>query len=186
MNVTVTVQHSADLQSKLDHLEDRAGLNAEMGIAVEDLVRTHIVKTLIPKGNALGGPSTGFWKKAADSIEGTSNGNEATVRITARGVALQYYGGRVFPSGRISDVTGRPITRLAIPISASAHGKRPGDFPKGELVLKGNVLTLGGTALFALVRSATIKPHPEVLPTESEICATATESAVNYLLRKLK
>ena len=196
MNVNVTILDRATpaIRAFLSRATNSQAIHAEMGLAVESLVLRRIRTVLIPRGNKMGAPSTGFWQKAAASVKGTSTATEATVSIPDRGVALHYYGGTVKPSGRISSVTGRAITRLAIPLDASAYGKSPGDFPKGSLTLIGNVLArkLGRgkdapfTALFALVRSVHINPHPDILPPDAEIGATAAKAGKNYLLRNLK
>ena len=193
MNLRVSLQDRATpaVKALLSRAANTKALHAEMGMSVERLVLRHIRTVLVPRGNKMGAPSTGFWQKAAASVKGTSTATDATVSITHRGVALQYYGGKVKPSGRISSVTGRPITRLASPLDASAYGKTPGDFPKGSLTLIGNVLARMpkgggfGTALFALVRSVTIKKHPDVLPTEAEIGAAAVNAGTKYLQRNL-
>ena len=114
--VTITVEDSAtpELRAEMARLTDRKPLHAEMGMAVERLVARHLRATKLPQGNRLGAPSTGFWKKAIDSVVGTANATEAVVSIPSRGVALQYYGGTVKPQ-RAEDLT--------IPIHAVAHGK---------------------------------------------------------------
>lgn len=196
MNLSIDIQDKATpaVHELLSKTANTTALHAAMGMGVETLVLRHIRTVLVPKGNKSGGTSTGFWKKAAQSVVGNSTATDATVSIRQRGVALQYYGGTVKPSGRISDVTGRPITRLAVPLDASAHGKMPGDFPKDSLICIGNILArkVGRAkdapliAMFALVRSVRIKPHPDVLPPEDQIREAAQTAASKYIRRNLR
>ena len=172
-------------------LENSAAMHAEIGLSVESLVISHIRTELLPKGNRLGAPSTGFWQKAIASVVGTSDASGATVSIPARGVALQYYGGTVFPSGRISEITGKPITKLTIPVNILAYGKSVGDFPKGEIVHLPKTNTLyrkvgdSFEAMWVLLSSVTISAHPEILPPETETLQAARDALEDYLATSL-
>lgn len=202
--VTITVEDSAtpELRAEMARLTDRKPLHAEMGMAVERLVARHLRATKLPQGNRLGAPSTGFWKKAIDSVVGTANATEAVVSIPSRGVALQYYGGTVKP---------QRAEYLTIPIHAVAHGKSVAELGLPVyrfLSKKGNWLLAedprggrkgdgsrrksagppryrGGQPLYLLRKRATIRPHPDVLPSEAEIAATAHEAATKYIARRL-
>lgn len=47
---------------------------------------------------------------------------------------IHHFGGKIVPTGRTSEVTGKPIKHLAIPINAAAKKKQPRDFPKLRLL----------------------------------------------------
>ena len=69
--------------------------------------------------------SQGFWGKAKQSINPpVIRDNKATIDITHTGVRLQWLGGTVRPTGRKSEVTGRPIRSLLIPFKDSPLRRR--------------------------------------------------------------
>lgn len=172
-----------------------------MGAAMdtEDLIRRHF--------ESLGGST--FWPAAARSTKVVPDKNgDATIEIWKKGVKLQWLGGTVKPTRRTSDVTGNPITSLLIPAKWSPLKGRELDElslpkdqvqviprknksallahvlpqPKGQTGKKSKVSVLG-----FLVKQATIKPHPDVMPTEEEIHAaakTGAEDVLQNILRK--
>jgi hypothetical protein len=202
MSMTITIEDTATpaLRRAMAALKDRKALHAEMGMAVERQVVRHFRTVKVPQGNRLRGVSTGFWKKAAASVKGTASETEAVVRVPARGVALQYYGGTV-------KAKGKPLT---IPIHPAAHGKSVAEMgvkvyrflsKKGNWILATDPNTArsgkpragkslnatripryrGGTPLYVLKQAVTIKPHADVLPTREELTETAREQARRYL-----
>ena len=100
-------------------LADRKKLHHEMGLAVETEVAEYL----------RGLPGREFYKKAAESVQLASSADAAIVSITQRGIALRRYGGTVRPTGRTSDVTGKPIKNLALPVGGAPS---PGEF-RGKL-----------------------------------------------------
>ncbi len=127
-----------------------------------------------------------YYLEARDSVVHDHDGSSAWVEIPHVGFALRYYGGTVRPSGRVSAITGRPIKRLAIPLSGSeAEGKTPGDFDDAFVIKgrrKGTALLAGRKGngmiglLFALVKKTEHKADLSVLPTASEYNNAAVEA----------
>jgi len=153
---------------------------------VMHLCEEHLDRHYVGKPNKLGGSSTGYWGKVLKSIAGTMAGDTVTVTMSGVGLAMKYYGGVIKPSGRISSVTGKPITRLAIPIDAAAHGKVPAMFGKSLIRVGGGLFSplAGrqiGQQLFILAKQATIKPDKNILPADIVVqtrCAQAIELLV--------
>lgn len=162
-------------------------LHAVAGRAILNQVKAHL-RERNATANRLGGKRTNYYAKAAQSVHAEHDAASARISVSHTGMALHYYGGTV-----------RPVNRkyLTIPIAAEAHGARVSDFPGAFVLrLKGKqpVIALrkwkGRTPgalqlLFALVRQATIKADPSVMPSPG----TSSESAVlainAYLTRQL-
>lgn len=148
--------------------------------------------------NKLGGTSTGYWQKAGNATDADSQGNEIRIWITETqglgglvGVKRHYTGGgTIKPSGRISEVTQKPIRYLTIPISPASHGKTVAMmqtlgvvYRKGsELFIhpKGSKRSETDDAIFALKKSiGPQRPNPYILPTNDEyfkVVATVIEN----------
>lgn len=98
--------------------------------------------------------SQGFWGKARRSVNPpVIRDNKATIDITHTGVRLQWLGGTVRPTGRRSEVTGRPIRSLLIPFKDSPLRRRSLaslHLPEEEVMVLGDVDT--GRAILARVR----------------------------------
>lgn len=139
-------------------------------------------------------PGRSFWTEAARSTVVKPAGDVVCVSIYKRGVALQRYGGTIKPTDRASEVTGKRITSLLIPARWSPlRGKSlydlglPSDEVKviprknGKSPLLIHERPDRSTVLGFLVKSATIKPHPEVMPTTKELHAAARIGAMDIL-----
>ena len=153
--------------------------------------------------------SQGFWGAAKRSINPpVIQDNKATIDITHIGVRLQWLGGTVKPSGRTSEVTGRRIKSLLIPFKDSPLRRRSLaslHIPEEEVMVLGDVDT--GSAILArvkerkrrnkdghyqdvtplavLARQATIKAHPEVMPSREQMREYAVHAATLVLNRLL-
>lgn len=150
-----------------------------------------------------------FWGRAKQSVEPpVLYDSMASFAITQVGVRLQWLGGTVRPTGRRSEVTGRPIRSLLIPFKDSPLRRRSLaslNFPEEEVMVLGDVasgravlarvrerkrrrdgLYQDVTLLGALVRSATIPAHPEVMPSEEEMGQYVVKAARLVLQRLLK
>ena len=144
-----------------------------------------------------------FWGAAKRSV------NPPVIRdITHIGVRLQWLGGTVKPSGRKSEVTGRRIKSLLIPFKDSPLRRRSLaslNIPEEEVMVLGDVDTGSAilarvkqrkrrnkdghyqdvTPLGALVKSATIPAHPEVMPSREQMRKNAVYAATLVLNRLL-
>ncbi len=175
MNLTLQVLDGAtarlrQLAKKVDNLL------APVTRIIGSTVKAHLVRLNAQRPNALGGKCTNYWARAGRAT--AMDPAAGTVTITRRGFRYQVKGGTLRASGRLSMVTGKPITRLAIPIHAKAHGMNPSEL--GPLfVLRGkdeNRAYLARTTgrgknaklelLYVLKRSVTHKPDPTLLPDE--------------------
>lgn len=158
-------------------------VDAAIEVNVGELVRAHLRALDVARPNKLGGERTGYYAKAANSVTTDRVKGEVTIVIPHRGMALRYYGGVVRPTGRNSEVTGKPITRLTVPIHARAHGKEARDFPnlkfyKGCLVEvpEGESPGPDSVKLFALVKSTKHEADPTVLPDEAAVLKAGEEA----------
>jgi hypothetical protein len=154
--------------------------------------------------NKLGGSTTSYWLRASDATRATATGGTITIEVLESrgtggtgglvGVRRHYTGGgTIKPSGKISEITGKPIQYLTIPINAAAHGKtvammqRLGVdiYRKGSALFmhaKGSDRSDSDTAVFALKKSiGPQRPNPAILPTDMEYYA-AISTAVDELL----
>lgn len=207
MSMTITVEDTATpaLKRYMAALRDRRPLHEAMGLAVRTQVMNHLRTVKVPQGNRLGGQSTGFWKEAMESVRSTASDSEATVSISKRGVALQYYGGTV-------RVKNKPW--LTIPINPAAHGKSvaemgvkfyrflskkgnwilatdpdPGRVRKPKTGERPNATRIpryrGGVPLYLLKKQVTVRPHADVIPTREYMAEMAARAAKSYMGRRL-
>jgi hypothetical protein len=169
----------ANTRRLLGLLGDPAALNATLETEAATTVREHIERNYVPRTNKLGGESTGYWKNVAESTEATSGPDGVTVRIRQIGLRIKYHGGVIVPSGRISEVHGKPIRMLSIPVHAAAHGRTIMDlgghkalYRKGLGIFKfttpGRPMA-GDPLYYILRRSVTIRPDPGILPPDGAI-----------------
>lgn len=140
------------------------------------------------------GLSKSFYLSAADAVVSLSDDNSAVVDIPHTGLALRYYGGDVYPSGKISLITGKPIRHLAIPVEGSeAEGKTPYDLrgstslvvtkrKKAFLVKKDSDEEI--TPLFWLVEKSHHEADKTVLPTDEALQKAASE-ALNEMIMEV-
>lgn len=132
-----------------------------------------------------------FYLRAAEAVVADASKDGARVQIDHAGLALRFYGGRVYPSGRTSLITGKPIRRIAVPKEGSeAEGKTPYDF-RGRvslIITKRKKAFLGKeeadgsfTPLFWLVEMTKHEKDPTVLPTDDTLADAAEEAIDEYI-----
>lgn len=195
----------------LNRLEQRLTSGREiadtLAAAGEAAIRDHLVAEYVPRRNRLGGPSTGFWRKAVESIDSEAQTDgSAVVRIHARGVAAHYHGATITPGKTPSTRTGQLTRALSIPTSPASHGKSPhelGDLlfrPAAKAKAGGNVIgylfrrltrprkrgkggpvAYAGKMMYVLKRSTQIPEDKNVLPPQAATEATLAE-AIDALL----
>jgi len=196
MKTTVTVTGSDEARKLLASVGDAMespGVMRAMETALKTAVQENFL-VLNQKPNKLGGERTNYWALAADATTSSVNGLSGVVECARIGVALHLHGGTVKPTGRISEVTGKPIRLLTIPVTAAAHGKTVAMLR----ALGINLYRAGGSLyrhpgqaakvdpdtdqkFFALARQANIKANPSVLPAEPELAEAAAEAARDYV-----
>lgn len=159
--------------------------------------------------DALGGRE--FWGRASDATTVETQGELAVVGVRLPGVRLQWLGGTVIPGKRPSSKTGKPTKLLAIPCSKAiseapnAYGMLAFVPVKGRphlkgLLIPGEAVTIkrgkrkgeqrvaplkDGKPLFNLVDRTEHDPHPEVIPSPSELKDAVRKGSRSYL-RALK
>ena len=171
--------------------EDEGALRKSGANRVAGSVRQHLLELKAATG------SRKWWGKAARSVQVVPEEEEgrAVVAINHRGVHLHWKGGDVRPTGRPSEVTGKPTKSLLIPFPDSPLRQRGISLaelgvPKESIHVikskKGCPILVAGIEkktrtnliwLGKLVARAHFEPRPEVLPSEEALHAEAVEGA---------
>lgn len=159
-------------------------LNQRIGGIAQRLTQRHLRVVNRTRPNRLGGPRTNFYGKAAQATFFTVTPQGVVITIAQQGMRQRFAGGVI-----------RPVTKkyLAIPATAEAHGKRPGEFDNlvftvlpgfgpvlvkaiatpikvgkvkqaGTRAVKQAGVSAGGDVVFYLRRKVTQKPDPTVIP----------------------
>lgn len=200
MNVTLSIGGKDPIESQLAQI---AGLTGEIvaeksAVEAEGITKDNFFRYGQVFPNKLGGQSTGYWEKAGRATRSEAVGSEIKVWIVETqglgglvGLKRHYTGGgTIKPSGRMSEVTKKPIQYLTIPISPSSHGKTVAMMQTlGVVYRKGSALFLApqgakksdsDPAIFALKKSiGPQRPNPFILPTNDEyfkVIATVVEN----------
>ncbi|MBR2126973.1 MAG: hypothetical protein IJ943_09605 [Akkermansia sp.] len=171
--------------------EDEGALRKSGANRVAGSVRQHLLELKAATG------SRKWWGKAARSVQVAPEEEDgrAVVAINHRGVHLHWKGGDVRPTGRPSEVTGKPTKSLLIPFPDSPLRQRGISLaelgvPKESIHVikskKGCPILVAGIEkktrtnliwLGKLVACAHFEPRPEVLPSEEALHAEAVEGA---------
>lgn len=181
-----------------------AGISAEKvasasRLKVEDTIKNNFESYGKSNQNKWGGNnSTKYWLRASDATVTTSSGGTITAQVAEGKTSLvgvrRHYtgGGAIKPSGRTSEVTGRPISRLTIPARAEAHGKSVATLR----ALGVNLYRAGGTlreqtgakrsdndpVYFYLAKQVgPMKPNPRILPTDAQFMQAISETVEDIL-----
>lgn len=192
MNIAITVSETVSARLKRLAHKVGTGIQAVATRAVGNAVKAHLLVINRQRPNALGGKRTNYYAKASRGVVISAEAGE--VVIAQRGFRHQVKGGTIRASGRLSLLTGKPITHLAIPIHAEAHGKNPSEI-KGKLfVLRSKerdqallVRTVGKGKrarmefLYVLKTSVTKQADPTLLPTRETIHAAVHTNLRKYL-----
>ena len=175
-----------------------AQVAVESKAQVQRLIQENFLAYGNSNRNKFGAPSTGYWMRASDATTTTTSGSTITAEViegkaSLVGVRRHYTGGgAIKPSGRTSEVTGRPISRLTIPARAEAHGKSVATLR----ALGVNLYRAGGTlreqtgvkrsdndpVYFYLAKQVgPIKPNPRILPTDAQFMQAISETVEDIL-----
>ena len=191
MNVSIAINGKEQLDQSLVKF---AGLTGEEVAAAstqptQEETAKHFYAYATAHPNKFGATSTGYWVKAGDNTVATSSGATINIEVVERagkfvGVRRHYTGGgTIKPSGRISEITQKPIQYLTIPINGAAHGKTVAMMQSlGVIYRKGSALFLApqgakrsdsDTAMFALKKSIGPQtPNPSIIPTPQQYFET--------------
>jgi len=206
VNITLSIDGATGIESTLlryGSLSADAVAN-EARAWTEKATQDNFLKYGANHPNKLGGTTTRYWFRASAATRADVVGDTITIKVVESrgtgdtgglvGLRRHYTGGKTIkPSGKISEITGKPIQYLTIPINAAAHGKtvammqRLGVdiYRKGSALYmhpKGSERSDSDTAVFALKKSIGPQtPNPAILPTNAEYYA-AINTAVDKLL----
>jgi hypothetical protein len=207
VNITLAIGGADGIQSTLlryGALSADAVAN-EARAWTEKATQDNFLKYGSSKPNRFGGANTTrYWFRASMATRADVVGDTITIKVVESqgtgetgglvGLRRHYTGGKTIrPSGKISEITGKPIQYLTIPINAAAHGKpvammqRLGVdiYRKGSALFmhpKGSERSDSDAAVFALKKSiGPQQPNPAILPTGMEYYA-AINTAVDELL----
>ncbi len=145
-----------------------------------------------------GGKRSHFWRKAAESVSFSTDDDGMSISVSHQGVRLRYAGAPdgIGPSGRTSAVTGKKITKLAIPATGEAYGRTPGEFADLRLVVfkgKGKAalvqkpaegMYLGKIMFWLVSRTKPIAADPTVIPPANVMLGLAVMRLRNLRNRK--
>lgn len=198
MNISLSITGQQPIESQLAQI---AGLTGEIvadesRLGVQGLTKENFYRYGNVFPNKLGGTSTGYWLKAGDATNAETSGDTINIWVQETagklvGVKRHYTGGgTIKASGRMSEVTKKPIQYLTIPISPLSHGKTVALMQSlGVVYRKGGALFLApkgskrsdsDEAIFALKKSiGPQRPNPFILPTNDEyfkVVATVVEN----------
>ena len=185
MNVSLTIDGTQRVNQTLSKFAGLSG--AEVATAsvnpTRELTADHFFAYGTAHPNRFRVTPTGYWQKAGRATKSSSSGDTVNIVVDEKGepglvgVRRHYTGGgTIKPSGRISEITGKPIQYLTIPINGAAHGKTVAMMKAlgVDLYRKGSALFAksGGTrsdsdvAMFALKKSVGPQtPNPAIIPT---------------------
>lgn len=201
IDIDITDRITATLARVRGAVIDGGELHQAIAFSAEAQVKDHLkARGYLGRVNALGGQSTGFWKRVHDSVESSHTQGQATVTVKQRGFALHVYGGTVWRK------PGGPA--LSIPVDKSAHGISASLYPRkllytrpkpgasldtvGYLFLRGKQKTkkdgtLGksyerGDLIYVLKTRTVHKPdYPGPLPTQGDFQSRAQQAIADHL-----
>jgi hypothetical protein len=199
------------LRIELDRIVGKEAVDASLkmaqGITPDDVAGTiqggvkqvfvdHFLKLNASRSNNLGGKRTNYWDEAAGETYVSVSGSDVVVQVRQVGVRRHLLGGPPITPKGTSEITGRAIKFLTIPIHPSAHGKTVGIFrqqginlyPAGGALRQqiGDKRSESDPKLYALAkRTKAAQPDPSVIPTVDEI-ARAADEALNELREAIK
>lgn len=199
------------LRIELDRIIGKEAVDASLkmaeGITADDVAGTiqggvkqvfvdHFLKLNASRPNKLGGKRTNYWDEAAGETYVSVSGSDVVVQVRQVGVRRHLLGGPPITPKGTSEITGRAIKFLTIPIHPSAHGRTVGQlraqgvnlYPAGGAIRQqiGDKRADSDPKLFALARrTKAAQPDPSVIPTVDEI-ARAADEALNELREAIK
>ena len=163
----------------------RAGLHHEIAAEISETVRDHLRAYALSHhktATGLGARPTGNLEDA--KVEATSDSDGATVTVAALGIRRA-----------LGPVEIRPRNKqaLTIPVAAIAYGRSVAYLkahgvdvfrPKGKnyLAYQENPKSQFSTVIYILVKRATLKHEPDLLPTRGTLSANALAAARDYIM----
>lgn len=135
---------------------------------LRNVIVSHLDKKDARAKHRDGMPRSGYYADAADSVQSELVGDDtAVVSIRKEGIYIHYAGGVILPRP--------PKKYLAIPVNPAVWDQMPSEYDpnREKLHVAGGKLRDNETdeVFYQLIRKATIKPDPDVLPTDSQMYA---------------
>lgn len=163
---------------------------------INALFVTHFQELNASRPNKLGGQRTSYWMEAAKATRTSASGDTITTTVAKVGVRRHLLGGPPITPKKTSEITGRAVKFLTIPIHPSAHGRTVAQlraqgvnlYPAGGAIRQqiGDKRADSDPKLYALARKTkAARPDPSVIPTVDEIARAANE-ALNELREAIK
>ena len=191
LNVTFQSNYVVDAVMGALRPESRAEVNSVAGRAVMNHVQRHIrsyMRTKHTSAHMLGARPTGHYEKGAAAITMTADQSGAEVRIPIPGLKRAWGDMEIRP--------GPGKRALTLPRAAVAYGRKVEEVrslgwtvfrPKGTNWLMGY---MDGdetpTLLYTLVSGVIQRRDPSLLPSQGEICATATDAILKAVAKAVK
>ena len=192
MNVSLTVDNTQQVSHTLSKFTGLSGDEvAKQSVSpTRGLTADHFFAYATAHSNRFKVTPTGSWNKAGQATKSSSSGDTINIIVDEKsvpglvGVRRHYTGGgTIKPSGRISEITKKPIQYLTIPINGAAHGKTVAMMRAlGVMYRKGSALFLqpngsprsdSDVAMFALKKSIGPQtPNPAIIPTPQQYFET--------------
>lgn len=189
--IAIYVSVSGKINYQMESPEKEAIAKASMNALYKLITRNF---------RSLGGAK--FWGDAVKSTEVQQHGDVASLTVSHKGVRLQYLGGTVRPTGKISEITGKPIKTLLVPLKGSPlKNKSLKELPidrdsikviprEGKSSLLAAITGKGKkaqlTPLAVLLKQTTITPDDRVFPsiqTQVDAIQTQTNKTLKQLLK---
>lgn len=196
------IDQASPLLRKLLESTQGPGLLRVGARGASNRLREHFDHLQATRPNDLGGRRTNFWLGVKRGVQAPKiQGGTATISINHVGFRQRLQGGIIRPGRSVNPKTGRPTTRIAIPLRSEAYGKRPAErddldyvpIENGRALLVESAHTQirigskrkdgsrkitpgeerGGLAMYLLVPSVNQKADPTVLPPTTELGAAA-------------
>lgn len=203
--ISIDDKASPLLRRALQAVRTKRPLHQALASGAAREVQGHFRGLAATNKNRFGARST-FWRRMLAGTTAEADDQAGIVRMPPE-VGLRYYGGTVRPvaakaltipatrqaygkSARdFSDLEYRPILRgkligALVQRESTTVSFRPGGSAGGVSVRRG-ARTRGGKVFYWLVKSATIKPNKDLLPTEEELAAAAVDAAEGFIRRRL-
>ena len=192
MNVSLTVDNTQQVSHTLSKFTGLSGDEvAKQSVSpTRGLTADHFFAYATAHPNRFKVTPTGYWNKAGQATKSSSSGDTINIIVDEKGMpglvgVRRHYtgGGTIKPSGRISEITKKPIQYLTIPINGAAHGKTVAMMKAlGVMYRKGSALFLApqgskrsdsDVAMFALKKSIGPQtPNPAIIPTPQQYFET--------------
>ena len=193
MNITLAIDGTQRVNQTLSKFAGLSGeeVAAQSANPTRELTADHFFAYGTAHPNRFRVTPTGYWNKAGQATKSSSSGDTVNIVVDEKGepglvgVRRHYTGGgTIKPSGRISEITGKPIQYLTIPINGAAHGKTVAMMQRLGVDLyrtgsalfmhsKGSKRSDSDTAVFALKKSIGPQtPNPTIIPTPQQYFET--------------